>query len=95
MSGFESMPKEDLKTWIDLVDSSLGENENAIRDILQKAVSKDNALRMIADYMHDGHVTQMTERDSAEKLGTKMPEFKDEDEETLWNLFVNFRSDLT
>lgn len=89
---FEQQHNSLLETWRELVDDSLGKHEGSVREILQKAMTRDTALRMLGDYVWE-NVSESGARDDAEKLGTDMPDFVDNNEEVLWNLFVNLRSD--
>ena len=94
--SFELNNVPPLDTWRSLVDSSLGVHEEAVRKILEKSMNRDTALRMLTDYVYsDDNVSKTMERDNSEKLGFKMPEFVSDEEETLWNLFVQLRSDMS
>ena len=83
--------------WLELVDSSLGEHEAAVREIITHAPSARAAISRLSDYMHKEEVvSEVTARDNAVKLGTEMPPFRSDDdgvEEVFWNLYVQLRSD--
>ena len=83
-----------LAEWSDFV-SSGGldtETEAEVLELLAKSADRYFFIRQLVDYCNE-KISNFSEIDTAYKYGQKLPEFADKNQETLYNLFINIRSD--